>query len=679
MDSCPKYSPPTCSEPKDVVVTRRRREVSSAVPKDVEVNIDHLTATPSTSGDPGFSPRPCVKDASYSSTDEEEATVSAASFVLNDSDCDTVVTDTTTNSRRVGGRDPSSVTSAHSSGSVTSCSSTNKKIREKVNRMNEADVGEVDRMIIKEFQGMSVVDRGLVQEEIHGVSTCAVLESDEKIAEALKRLEEEIRAIRREILVSPIGESRVGNIYDDSIWSYLAVEEEGSSPSAATVNSRTRLLYSYIFHPAFRLKFLRADLFDVEKAAHRYLRCLEGLLKYFGSYALQRQIMYEDLGKECQDAAKSGYVQILPSRDRAGRLVVVSQPTLNDGPGNNMAMIIKLFTYIFSVVSEDIETQRRGVIFVFSTSEEALPLLQHPNDKMEYTMYREGSPVRRSCTHFCLPENNPKMKVVRAIMMLAMPREERIRIRIHMDGLTVETQYKLMTFGIPVSELPITSTGGIKTKHHLQWIRTRKALDASRMKSLEGCYNSKIRQRQEEEKEQRAAGTVPHTDFCVFPTYDEFLLYHGEEPIIHPMINDVLFSKGGKNVTHYGNIEFTDLMKRSLIRYVQGTPLQNRKMRKAIRQSIVDEVQARGGRFLTLDKKLRGGYCWTEIQEGPDLHDRIATSLYDHKRRLAAKLKVQKDRCGTAMFTESDKSKRRKIVNDDGEPTPDPACCSLNS
>jgi len=243
----------------------------------------------------------------------------------------------------------------------------------------------------------------------------------------------------------------------------------------------------------------------------------------------------------------------------------------------------------------------------------------------------------------------------------------------------VETQYKLMTFGIPVSELPITSTGGIKTKHHLQWIRTRKALDASRMKSLEGCYNSKIRQRQEEEKEQRSAATVPHTDLCVFPTYDEFLLYHGEEPIIHPMINDVLFSKGGKNVTHYGNIEFTDLMKRSLIRYVQGTPLQNRKMRKAIRQSIVDEVQARGGRFLTLDKKLRGGYCWTEIQEGPDLHDRIATSLYDHKRRLAAKLKVQKDRCGTAIFTELDKSKRRKIVNNDGEPTPDPACCSLNS
>eukprot|EP00536_Pseudo-nitzschia_multiseries_P017107 jgi/Psemu1/223792/e_gw1.1382.6.1 len=303
--------------------------------------------------------------------------------------------------------------------------------------MSNTNVSDIDKMIIKDLQGLSVKDRGLVQEEIHGVSTCAVSEDGEKIAESLKLFEEEIRAIRREILVSPTQESRAGNSYDDSIWSYLAVEDDGSSPSAVTVNSRTRLLYSYIFHPSFRLKFLRADLFDIEKAAHRYLRCLEGLLKYFGSYALQRPIMYEDLGKECQDAAKSGYVQILPSRDRAGRLVVVSQATHDDGV--TMAIILKLYTYIFSVVSEDIETQRRGVIFVFSSSEEALRVLQDPTDKMEYAMYREGSPVRRSCTHFCLPEDNPKMRLIRAVMTIAMPREERFRTRIHMDGKLLDT------------------------------------------------------------------------------------------------------------------------------------------------------------------------------------------------------------------------------------------------
>uniref|UniRef100_A0A7S4EL90 DUF6824 domain-containing protein n=1 Tax=Pseudo-nitzschia australis TaxID=44445 RepID=A0A7S4EL90_9STRA len=695
-----------CLEPVNVVVDHpcngnmNTDKIIDNVPKDVEVKIEH--------GDS------CEKNASYSSkstrtsTDEEDRMIAPTSSFSNCSDCDTVSTggsnssNLNSNSHNGNAVVEADTTAFRSSATTTStsssvCSSNNgsvsaessasastwgsKKMRHQVDRMNTADSSEVDKLITQELGELTVNRRSLVQEEIHGVSTCALEEDETFITDGLERLEEEIRAIHREVMISPVQESRSGNSYDEAIWPYLAVEKESSS-SAATVNLGTRLLYSYIFHRDFRLKFLRADMYEADKAAHRYLRCVEGLHKYFGSFALQRPLMYEDLGKECQDAAKSGYVQILPSRDRAGRLVVVSQAFLTEDVEKSMAIIIKFFIYIFSVVSEDIETQKRGVVFIFSTSEKALMVLQNPDDKVAYSMYREGCPVRRSCTHFCLPENKPKMRIVRAVMMLAMPRQERIRTRVHMDGLTMETQYKLMTFGIPVSELPITSTGGVKTKHHLQWIRTRKALDTARMKSLEGCYNTKMLRRQQEEKQRvGAGGAAPCNKFCAYPTYEDFMSFHGEEPIIHPMINDVLFSKGGKNVSHYGNIEFTDLMKRSLIDYVRGTPLHNRKMRKAIRQSIVDEVQNRGGRFLTLDRKLRGGYCWTEIQEGPDLHDRIATSLYDHKRRLAAKLKVQKGRCETAIFTQLDNAKRRKIMTCNqgrvgSHSTPDSSCCS---
>ena len=73
-------------------------------------------------------------------------------------------------------------------------------------------------------------------------------------------------------------------------------------------------------------------------------------------------------------------------------------------------------------------------VFIFSTDEKAVNMVQDIKDRKEYALYREGSPVRRSCTHFCLPENNTKMKHIRAIMMLAMSEEERVRIRIHMDG-----------------------------------------------------------------------------------------------------------------------------------------------------------------------------------------------------------------------------------------------------
>lgn len=304
---------------------------------------------------------------------------------------------------------------------------------------------DFDRLLLKELQELSSTDRNKVQEEIHGVFSFAIDEDDEKISNGLMKLEEEIRSIRREVSISADGLSSAGYTYEESIWSFLGVDEDHLLSS---LTNEKRLLYSYIFDDSFRLRFLRADLFDARKAAHRYLRCLECLLKYYGSVALQRPLMYQDLGKECQDAIKLGFVQILPSRDRAGRLVVVCQAAPKE---ISLSTIIKLFIYVFQVVSEDIETQKRGVIFILSTDEDTLGLLSDPHAKEEYGLYREACMVRRSCTHFCMPEKNHKMAHVRSMMMMAMSREERYRTRIYMDGkYRVSCLYDLLSTSLKV-------------------------------------------------------------------------------------------------------------------------------------------------------------------------------------------------------------------------------------
>ena len=407
-------SPPsTLSAHADVVV--ETNSDFNSVPGNVNLNTDEKDTTRAIDEDNLSRDSFCANSESFSSTEDDSShgTATGTSCCNNDSDCETIVTTASkcTNNCSI-------VPNVCKSGGASFLKAGNSR----ADRMNEADPNHVDKMLLKELQELSVVDRGMVQEEIHGVSTCAVLENDAQIEGSLKCLEEEIRKIRLETLTSREQVSKAGNTYYEPIWSYLAIDDGRSSASV-------RFSYSYIFHQDFRLKFLRADLHDAAKAAHRYLRCIEGLLKYFGDYALQRPLVFDDLGKECQDAAKEGYIQILPSRDRAGRLVVVSQAP---NPGTTMATIVKLFTYVFQVVSEDIETQKRGVIFIFSSDENALNVIS--SSKTEYSLYREGSPVRRSCTHFCLPENNPKMRIVRAIMMLAMSREERVRTRIHMDG-----------------------------------------------------------------------------------------------------------------------------------------------------------------------------------------------------------------------------------------------------
>ena len=97
-------------------------------------------------------------------------------------------------------------------------------------------------------------------------------------------------------------------------------------------------------------------------------------------------------------------------------------------------MILILF---INSASEDVQTQKQGMVFIFSMDEAAVRSIlthHHPSGTALYKLYREGQPVRRSCTHFCLPENNFRMRLLRSIMTLAMSKEDRVRTRIHMDG-----------------------------------------------------------------------------------------------------------------------------------------------------------------------------------------------------------------------------------------------------
>jgi hypothetical protein len=143
-----------------------------------------------------------------------------------------------------------------------------------------------------EIHQLSVKDRNDIQEEIHGVNSMAVEENPQIVDNALTEL-------RMEISFLPPAERAA---YDRAVFQ---------------LNSR------YIQSKEFGLKFLRADLFDIKKAATRIAIHVGLLLEFFGDVGLVRPLRWDDLTKEVQDGIKEGKIQILPSRDRAGRLVVM--------------------------------------------------------------------------------------------------------------------------------------------------------------------------------------------------------------------------------------------------------------------------------------------------------------------------------------------------------------------
>jgi hypothetical protein len=156
---------------------------------------------------------------------------------------------------------------------------------------------DIEAALANELTKLSLSDRNKIQEEIHCVTSLAVPETSVFVEDSLEKLRLETSS-----LVGTGG----GNVYVDAIVMESA----------------------YVQSQDFCLRFLRADFFSVKLAAKRMLNHLELLFKFFGLVALHRPLRYSDLTREEQDCMRKGPSQILPSRDKAGRLILILQGSM---------------------------------------------------------------------------------------------------------------------------------------------------------------------------------------------------------------------------------------------------------------------------------------------------------------------------------------------------------------
>jgi hypothetical protein len=149
--------------------------------------------------------------------------------------------------------------------------------------------GDVDQIMARELNNLSFYDRSRIQEEIHGAVSLAMEETPSQIASSLQSLQNEIDQTS----------ATERKAYD------LAMASESS----------------FVQGNEFRIKFLRAEFFDAKRACWRMMVHLRLLGKYFGPSALLRPLRFSDFSRKEQSIVRAGFIQILPSRDRAGRLV----------------------------------------------------------------------------------------------------------------------------------------------------------------------------------------------------------------------------------------------------------------------------------------------------------------------------------------------------------------------
>ena len=146
--------------------------------------------------------------------------------------------------------------------------------------------------------GISNENTALVQEEVHGVNCLNPRETPELLKAALSKL---ARVLDSNDVI-PKNEKRA----------YLESQQLSS--------------FTYVNTDDFRLRFLRAELFDVENAARALAKFLDLVSVAFGTYALERPIRLDDFDKGELKLIGLGLSQSMPFRDRSGRRVYVIFP-----------------------------------------------------------------------------------------------------------------------------------------------------------------------------------------------------------------------------------------------------------------------------------------------------------------------------------------------------------------
>lgn len=430
-----------------------------------------------------------------------------------------------------------------------------------------------DALLASDLNNMTVADRTHVFEEIHGVAPFPP--------------EENSLDLRRKCLA--LLSEALNGIEDKPAYNEaqrIASEEETTT---------------FVNDDNFRLRFLRAEQFRPRQAAERMVRHLNLVHRYVGRQGLIRPISMSDLDEDSLTIIRAGTFQPLQSRDRSGRRIAVRIGPLGLDFIKNEKSMMKTLLYIFNCLSEDLESQKRGIIMISFPSINFDPsTISDPKAKRLIYEVLESIGVRIIANHLCFPEK-PWFRALGALFMLASTKSVRVRTRLHYGSIT-ECQYKMMSYGIPGDQLPIKNSGTIKLQNQKKWIAFRRMKDQTSI--------------------DKGAHSVSGT-FC-------------------PSTKDVLAIGGMHFYKFPGNCRYREMLESNLEFYDNAASVQE-KIR--ITNEILSNIEVSGGRFLVRDKK---GW-WVPAHE-QTARVKVSNAFRDVRKSIRARDNRKRLKCDTHKF-----------------------------
>eukprot|EP00934_Nitzschia_sp_Nitz4_P005325 Nitzschia sp. Nitz4//scaffold44_size153857//40530//42087//NITZ4_002708-RA/size153857-snap-gene-0.208-mRNA-1//-1//CDS//3329552118//5315//frame0 len=344
---------------------------------------------------------------------------------------------------------------------------------------------------------------------------------------------------------------------------------------------------TYVQDSRFLQMFLRAELYDIDAAAEAIVDHFDVKRRIFHNPdVLGRDVRWSDLSVEDIAILKEGNFQLFPSRDAAGRIVIVENYPKVIVKHELASPMSRALWYFHMTLARDEESQTKGIIFVVYNWTGLREELD-PDDKA--IQVRTVIPHRLDAGHYCY--RDPNLHSFVTGIQLFTPDHVRFRFRPHLGNLE-QVHFKLQTFGIPIAESPKQSEESWSLEWHHEWLESRRKYDEEMLK-LEKHQQSAL------EKQTTMRGNL----------------------ILIPRKFDVLFGRGKGSRTHTGNLRAMHLCEMHRDEY-EATG----KFRKTeLAERIVSIIQSSNGRFLQL---ANGG--WTEV-DNETARDKIA-HFFRHKR-----------------------------------------------
>lgn len=299
---------------------------------------------------------------------------------------------------------------------------------------------------------------------------------------------------------------------------------------------------------------LATEAYQPQKAANRIEKNCNIKMELFGAELIDKKItLFEDLvSKKTEIGVEDGYVQLLPTRDLAGRAVLFFQydPDLYKRETMNFR---KFLFYMMASALEDEETARRGVSMVVWNGSPTRWF-----DPFWRQFEKISAPFKISKLHYCQVSHYESSYQV-------VEKQERgeTDVRIHKGSLQ-ECMHGLVTYGVPSHFIPLSPLdGSIDVKSHLKWIELRRRIES-------------------------------------FPAHQQSSI------VLVPGQEDVLLGK--RKMSMNGNVLYHQTIMKHLKMYHEAD---SEDLRERIQMNVWDTIQSKGGRFLL---RVEDGQLWEKLE-----------------------------------------------------------------